>query len=272
MNKVQLMYDVVKALREKQVLQGAFQVEGRKDGAAVFHLATEFEKNTATGECRSKIRTEYDYEGRRLKHESETELNLPEFQGPWPGRCGLMRHWHDHCSMMLHGHDHCSMMLRGHDHGGMMQHGYGHRHHGPFRMDGPEGMGPGCGHFGRHGGFKEGLDRLAFLLQVFQNTLLTEEEQCYVLSFRLADIPEELRRAFGERMNREELRGHWEHHPHCGILKELHGLEEPEAEVHVIVNKQKELQKVDWALRGVGRDESGAGHEWDIKAELSLDW
>ncbi len=246
MNRVQLLYEVVKALRAEEVFQGALQVEARKDQTPVFHLDTEFLKNTITGELRSKIKTEYDYDGKKMKHESSTEANLNDFHFRRPMHPGMMRHWHGHC------------------HPGMFQ--------GPDRAQGAGEPGWGHHQFGRPGGgFKEGLDRAAFMLQLFNNIQLVEEDRTFALSLRLTDIPEELRRAMRERMNQEEIRRHFEEHPHPAIIKALHELEDPDLEINVIINKQYQIEKVAWALHGV-QNEDGAAREWDVKAELSLEW
>ena len=78
MNKIKLMYDVVKTLKEKEVLKGSVKAEARKNEVKVFRLEKEFEKNTLSGQVKSKISTELDYEGKTVKHESSTEFNLQD--------------------------------------------------------------------------------------------------------------------------------------------------------------------------------------------------
>jgi len=76
MNKIKLVYDVVRKLREKEVFKGNLDAEIKKDQAKVFSLAKEFEKDTAQGQLKAKISTEWDYQGKKGKHESSTEFNL----------------------------------------------------------------------------------------------------------------------------------------------------------------------------------------------------
>jgi hypothetical protein len=76
MNKIKLMYDVVRTLKEKEVFKGILKAEARKDQVKVFHLEKEFEKNALSGQVKSKISTELDYEGKKVKHESSTEFNM----------------------------------------------------------------------------------------------------------------------------------------------------------------------------------------------------
>ncbi|AOT70725.1 hypothetical protein [Geosporobacter ferrireducens] len=78
MNKIKLMYDVVKTLKEKQVFKGTLKAEAKKDQVKVFSLIKDFEKNTVSGQVKSKISTMLDYEGKSIKHESSTEFNLQD--------------------------------------------------------------------------------------------------------------------------------------------------------------------------------------------------
>ncbi len=94
MNKFKLFYDVVKTMRDKEVIGGTLKVEGKKDATKVFNLQNEFEKNLVTGQTKIKLVTEMDCEGKRVKHESNTEF---EMQG-----C----HGHRHHCMMRHMHHH----------------------------------------------------------------------------------------------------------------------------------------------------------------------
>lgn len=91
MNKIKLIYDVVKAMKEKEVFNGTLSVECQKDQVKVFSFVNEFEKNTANGQVKAKIRTEVDYEGRQMKHESNTEFNLQHCNGG--SFQGAKKHW-----------------------------------------------------------------------------------------------------------------------------------------------------------------------------------
>lgn len=102
MNKLKVLYDVVKAMKNKETFNGTLTVQVHKDETPLFSLRNEFEKNLLTGQTKAKINTELDYEGKTVKHESNTEFTMPrsgecrhhEFfkhlhPSPASGCCGL---------------------------------------------------------------------------------------------------------------------------------------------------------------------------------------
>ncbi len=94
MNKIKLLYDVVKTMRSKEALRGVLTAEAQKDKVNIFSIRNEFDKNLMTGQTRAKISTELDYEGKMVKHESSTEFTLPSGEGR---HCEFMRRMHgDH--------------------------------------------------------------------------------------------------------------------------------------------------------------------------------
>lgn len=96
MNKIKLMYDVVKTLREKDSFTGNLNAEATKDEVKIFNLVKVFEKNTVSGEMKCKINTELNYEGKVVKHESSTEFNM---QDCCKGRHhSFMKNMHQHHS------------------------------------------------------------------------------------------------------------------------------------------------------------------------------
>jgi len=52
-------------------------VQVNKGDAPIFSLRNEFEKNLLTGQTKAKINTALDYEGKTVKHESNTEFTIP---------------------------------------------------------------------------------------------------------------------------------------------------------------------------------------------------
>ena len=76
MNKLKLLYDVVKALKSKEVITGVLTADVQKDQKKIFFLHNEFEKNLATHRVKAKIVTELDYGGKAVKHESSNEFTL----------------------------------------------------------------------------------------------------------------------------------------------------------------------------------------------------
>lgn len=92
MNKIKLMYDVITVLKEKEIFKGTLNVEARKDQEKVFTMVKEFEKNTVTGDVKSKVSTALDYEGKQVKHQSSTEFNRQDCCGE--GHANFIKHIH----------------------------------------------------------------------------------------------------------------------------------------------------------------------------------
>lgn len=102
MNKIKLVYDAVKKLREKEVFVGTLDAEVKKDQMKVFGLSKEFAKDAALGLVKAKISTEWDCQGKKGKHESTTEFQM---EGCGTGKhAGFMQHMHAH---HVHGTKHC---------------------------------------------------------------------------------------------------------------------------------------------------------------------
>jgi len=93
MNKIKLLYDVVKTMKEKEVYNGIIKLEGEKNQIKVFSFVNEFERNTLNGQTKAKISTELDFEGKKVKHESSTEFNKENCHDHMFH--GLKRHIHD---------------------------------------------------------------------------------------------------------------------------------------------------------------------------------
>ncbi|NLI13567.1 hypothetical protein [Pelotomaculum propionicicum] len=127
MSKIKVLYDVVAAIKEKESCSGNLNVEAKRDGVKIFGLSNDFEKNLGEGKTKAKISLEVDCEGKKVKHESSTEFACAEAHAD--RRHDILRH------MISHHH-------RGH-----------HFSHAPV---------DDC-HAGRRCGFKEKLDKLAFM-------------------------------------------------------------------------------------------------------------
>jgi hypothetical protein len=239
MNKIQLMLDVVKTMKEKENFQGTLKAEGTKDQAKIFGVANEFARNTVTGATKVKMNTEYDNDGNKLKHESNTEFNLKDFQP------SIRSGFHEH--MRMH----------------MQMHG----------RPGEPGAVPFHGHPGIHdGGIKEGLSRISFLLHVLNNVNLEEKpDQSFVFSLNLKDFPEEFKQRMHERMNKDEFRQHFEQGAH-GILKELYTVESPALTVNMIITKKYEVEKIKLEFSGKQKDVNNEEHLLNMEAELSFIW
>lgn len=90
MNKIKFLYDVVKAMREKDIWNGVATAEVQKNQAKVFFIKNEFEKNLLTMQTKATITTEIDYEGKQVNHNSTTEFTN---HSPCQGH-KLFRHMH----------------------------------------------------------------------------------------------------------------------------------------------------------------------------------
>ena len=94
MNKIKLLYDVVKTLREKDVLRGVATGQVQKDQVRIFYAKNEFEKNLLTKHTKANITTEVDYEGKQVKHQSITEFTNCCHDGH---HHKLFKHMHSGC-------------------------------------------------------------------------------------------------------------------------------------------------------------------------------
>jgi hypothetical protein len=66
LNKIKLMYDVAKAMKEKQIFIGSLEVDAKKDQTGFFALKNEFEKNLVSGQVKVKINTALNHEGEQV--------------------------------------------------------------------------------------------------------------------------------------------------------------------------------------------------------------
>ncbi len=98
MNKIKFLYDVAKTMKAKEVLNGVLKAEVEKDQVKIFSIQNEFEKNLSTGQTKSKVTAEMDYEGRtgtqehwarfdREREQHDFHRHMPHFHGR--GREGL---------------------------------------------------------------------------------------------------------------------------------------------------------------------------------------
>lgn len=94
MGRLKIAYDVINSMKEKEVVSGTFTAVGTKDHVEIGHFVNEFEKNLTNGETKVKISTEFDCDGKKLKHDSQSEFTM---QG-----CSS----HKHHSFMRHMHHH----------------------------------------------------------------------------------------------------------------------------------------------------------------------
>jgi len=77
MNKVKLLYDVVKTLKAKEVVTGVLQADVEKDQVNIFSIRNDFEKNLLTRQTKAKVTATVDYEGTRKKQQHHTGFTMP---------------------------------------------------------------------------------------------------------------------------------------------------------------------------------------------------
>ena len=75
MNKLKLLYDVAKVMKNQRKMDGVLQLNVRKDQEEVFSLRNQFEKNEA-GRTRTTVSSKLDLEGKQVTRESVTEFDL----------------------------------------------------------------------------------------------------------------------------------------------------------------------------------------------------
>ena len=219
MNKFILFYDVIKTMKDKEVISGTLEVNGKKDMNKIFGLENDFEKNMVNGRTKIKLVTEMDCEGKKVKHESNTEF--------------VMQGCHDHKH-------HCFMRH--------MQHRHNH--------------GAKCG-------IKEKLNKIISLLDILKSVRVDEkEDQSVNVSLSLNEIPEDIRGTIFEKMNNETEETCKGHH----LMKELYNSETVNLDVNLIVSKNREIQKITFAVFGEQKDGLSGIHKMNIDAELSFKW
>lgn len=76
MNKIKVLYDVFKTMKEKEVFKGNIKLEAAKGDVKVLSFSNEFETNTKSGETKANINVDLDAEGKKVKHESNSEFNI----------------------------------------------------------------------------------------------------------------------------------------------------------------------------------------------------
>ncbi|KZL92511.1 hypothetical protein [Clostridium magnum] len=78
MNKIKLLYDVFKTMKEKESFNVNIKLDAVKGEEKVLSFSNEFNTNTTTGESKAKINSEFNCDGKKVKHESNTEFNMKD--------------------------------------------------------------------------------------------------------------------------------------------------------------------------------------------------
>jgi hypothetical protein len=141
---------------------------------------------------------------------------------------------------------------------GFMKHLHLHHHHGE-----------------NSGGIKGGLNKLAFILGIFNNMKIEEnEDQSVIVSLMMEDVPEEIRKAIHEKMehgkvHQDKTQGKTNHHL---FMKEFHDIKNTDFKISIFLNKDREIQKITLNLKGEQLDEESHQHAMKLDAELCLNW
>jgi len=232
LSKLKIMVDVMNTMKHKEVVSGTFKAVGTKDQVEIGHFNNEFEKNLTNGETKIKLSAEFDCDGKKLKHDSQSEFTMQ-------GCCrhkhhGFMKHMHQMHQM----HHHTSQI------GGQNQ--------------------------GEHKccGIKGKLTRFAVMLNILNQIKVDEkEDKSVILSLNLNEIPKELKKLLHEKMSQHTKP---ENHPHHGFMKECGTLNEPKIELNIWINKAREVEKIVVTVDGNQIDDLNENHDVSLKAELIL--
>ena len=78
MNKIKVLYDVIKTMKKKELINGMANLEVINGETKVVSLSNEFTKNNASGEIKAKISHEINMDGNKVKQETNIEFNIKE--------------------------------------------------------------------------------------------------------------------------------------------------------------------------------------------------
>lgn len=104
MNRIKVLYDVVKAIRTKEEISGLLTADIQKDEISIFTIKNQFEKNFVTGQIKAQINTQVDYEGKTVRHDSDTEFSMSSGRGFHHGHHGMAHRHHFGAMAAMHHH------------------------------------------------------------------------------------------------------------------------------------------------------------------------
>ena len=237
MNKIKLMYDVAKAMKEKEVFIGTLEVEAKKDQIECFALKNEFEKNLVSGQVKVKINTALDCEGKQIKHESTSEFNLQNCCGGKHHHHHLRKRFHSHC---------CTEVSTCCD---------------------TEESNCCCT------GIKGKLSAFAYILRLIDKVNINElENNAAALSLNIDEIPEALMQHIHGRFQHCCTPADSAGQECCSGMKDLMSIEKPVIDLNILLNADKAIEKVVITASGTSKGKDDQTHEMSFKAELNLNW
>jgi hypothetical protein len=105
MNKIKIIYDVVKTLKSKENVKGTFKAVGTKDGNQILSFSNIFERDSKKGKTKSEVLTEVNCDGKNIKIENKFEAEITgEKAKDFFGHI----HSHIHQKHRQHGHIECA--------------------------------------------------------------------------------------------------------------------------------------------------------------------
>lgn len=78
MNKIKVLYDVVRTMKKKEMINGIINFEVLKGETKLITFINEFSRNTVSGDVKAKISKEIDIDGKKVKSESNSEFNMKD--------------------------------------------------------------------------------------------------------------------------------------------------------------------------------------------------
>ncbi|MDF9408823.1 hypothetical protein L7E55_10730 [Pelotomaculum isophthalicicum JI] len=97
-----------------------------------------------------------------------------------------------------------------------------------------------------------------------------QEDKSAVLSLDFNDIPEEMKKMCHEKLLEKKM--HHEKHGHQHLCKEFSNVEILKGELNILINKDKEVEKITLAVEGTQKDDLNNPHDMNLQAELRLAW
>jgi hypothetical protein len=237
MNKIKVLYDVVKTMKGKEVFKGTFSVDGKKAGEKFLGIVNEFERNFTAGKVKSKVNTEFNCEGKSFKHESNTEFDMEGCNSH--GHNGFMKHMH------MHKHDH-SEMRSGGPREGLNKLGFALGILNSIKLEEKE-------------------DRSA-ILKLNLVDLPEEMKEIFHEKMKKGCCNEKHENSeFHKNFSEENFKGHHD------FMKELHGMTNPNIEINVCVNESSEIERILITATGKSNTEADV-NDIELRAELNLAW
>lgn len=121
---------------------------------------------------------------------------------------------------------------------------------------------------GKCGGFKNKLEKFAFVLKLIDNMQIDEQaDKTMLLTINLDEIPEALKKSVHGGQNQEMFKERFGY-PCC--LKELCTLEQANITVTIMINKDREVEKIQFIAAGKQNTEDNSIPELDFLGELQL--